>query len=49
VAVILGAEGDGVSAPLRALADARAAIPMAPGDHSLNVAVACAIALHQLR
>ena len=49
VAIILGAEGDGVSAAVRALADARVAIPMAPGDHSLNVAVACAIALHHLR
>jgi tRNA G18 (ribose-2'-O)-methylase SpoU len=49
VAIILGAEGDGVSATVRAKADALVAIPMAPGDHSLNVAVACAIALHQLR
>src|SRR5437016_2868170 len=49
VAIILGAEGDGVSAAVRAMADACVAIPMAPGDHSLNVAVACAIALHHLR
>jgi len=49
VAVVLGAEGDGVSAAVRTMADACVAIPMAPGDHSLNVAVACAIALHRLR
>jgi tRNA G18 (ribose-2'-O)-methylase SpoU len=49
IAVILGAEGDGVSPAVRDIADAWVAIPMAPGDHSLNVAVACAIALHRLR
>jgi tRNA G18 (ribose-2'-O)-methylase SpoU len=45
-ALLLGAEGDGLSAAARAIADVEVAIRMAPGDHSLNVATACGIALH---
>jgi tRNA G18 (ribose-2'-O)-methylase SpoU len=47
VAVLLGAEGPGLAPGL--LAKARtAAIPMAPGWDSLNVAAASAVALHEL-
>ena len=46
-AILLGAEGPGLPAPL--LAAARTlAIPMAPGWDSLNVAAASAIVLHHL-
>jgi tRNA G18 (ribose-2'-O)-methylase SpoU len=48
IALVLGAEGEGLSAAARAAADVRVRIPMRPGDHSLNVATACAIALHRL-
>ncbi len=47
VALLLGAEGDGVSAAARAVADVTVAIPMAGADHSLNVATASGIALHR--
>jgi tRNA G18 (ribose-2'-O)-methylase SpoU len=48
VALLLGAEEDGLSAAARARADVEAAIRMAPGADSLNVATAAAIALHRL-
>jgi tRNA G18 (ribose-2'-O)-methylase SpoU len=49
IAVVLGAEGPGLSAPALALADHRARIPMRPGVDSLNVGHAAAIAFHVLR
>ncbi len=57
VAVILGSEGSGVSAEIRALCDATVVIPMAPPNAlmessdrpSLNVAIASALFLHRLR
>ena len=49
VALLLGAEGPGLSAETRAAADLRMQIAMAPGVDSLNVATAAAIALHRLR
>jgi tRNA G18 (ribose-2'-O)-methylase SpoU len=48
LAILLGSEVDGLSSAARAEADVCVSIPMAPGDHSLNVAVACAIGLHRL-
>jgi tRNA G18 (ribose-2'-O)-methylase SpoU len=49
LALLLGAEGSGLSAAARAAADALIRIAMAPGADSLNVATACGIALHRLR
>jgi tRNA G18 (ribose-2'-O)-methylase SpoU len=49
VAVLAGHEGQGLSAGARARADEEVAIRMAPGADSLNVSVAVAIALHELR
>lgn len=49
MALLLGAEGPGLSPAVRAGADLRVRIAMAPGLDSLNVAVASAIALHCLR
>jgi tRNA G18 (ribose-2'-O)-methylase SpoU len=50
VVVCLGAERDGVAAEVASAADASARIPMRPdGPESLNVAIAAAIALHELR
>ena len=49
LALLLGAEGPGLSDAALAAADARVAIPMAPGVDSLNVATAAAIALYVLR
>ena len=49
VAVLVGAEGPGLTAATMAAATHCAAIPMAPGVDSLNVATAAAIALHHLR
>lgn len=49
VALMLGAEGPGLSAAAIAAADARVVIPMAPGVDSLNVAAAAAVACHVLR
>jgi tRNA G18 (ribose-2'-O)-methylase SpoU len=49
VALVLGAEGDGVGPEARAAADLVVAIRMAAVDHSLNVATAAGIALHRLR
>jgi len=49
LAVLLGTEGAGLSAPVLAEADVRARIPLAAGVDSLNVAAAAAIALYALR
>jgi tRNA G18 (ribose-2'-O)-methylase SpoU len=48
VALLLGAEGAGLSEESRRAADLCARIPMASGADSLNVATACGIALHRL-
>jgi tRNA G18 (ribose-2'-O)-methylase SpoU len=48
VALVVGAEGPGLSEAVRAEADVAVSIPMAPGVDSLNVATAAAIAFHQL-
>ncbi len=48
-ALLVGSEGHGLTDDALACADLRATIPMAPGVDSLNVAVACGIALHRLR
>lgn len=45
---LLGAEGQGVSAALSALATQRVAIPMPGGAESLNVAVAAAICFYEM-
>lgn len=47
-AVMVGAEGDGLSPAAIAAADRTVRIPMATGVDSVNVATAAAIALHQL-
>jgi tRNA G18 (ribose-2'-O)-methylase SpoU len=49
LALWLGSEGDGLSPDVLAGVERRIAIPMAPGADSLNVATACAIALHLYR
>lgn len=49
VALLVGSEGDGLTAAARALADVEARIAMTPGVDSLNVVVAAGIALHHLR
>ncbi|HEY8927117.1 MAG TPA: RNA methyltransferase [Polyangia bacterium] len=49
VALLLGAEGPGLSAAARAACDELVTIPMAPGADSLNVATAGAVALHHLQ
>ena len=49
VALLLGAEGPGLSADALAAADQRVRIPMAAGVDSLNVATAAAVALYALR
>jgi tRNA G18 (ribose-2'-O)-methylase SpoU len=48
VAVLLGAEGPGLTESARAVADVVVHIPMADGVDSLNVATAAAIAFHTL-
>ncbi len=48
IALLVGAEGPGLTPAARALADDLVRIPMAAGVDSLNVAVAAAIALHAL-
>ena len=48
VAVVVGAEGAGLSAAALEAAHHRVAIPMATGVDSLNVATAAAVALHHL-
>jgi tRNA G18 (ribose-2'-O)-methylase SpoU len=47
-ALLVGTEGDGLSAAALAAADRRVRIAMAPDVDSLNVATAAAIALHHL-
>lgn len=47
-AVLLGAEGPGLTAATLAAADRRVRIPMAGGVDSLNVATAAAVAFHRL-
>ena len=44
---IFGAEGQGVSADVAALAALRATIPLAPGAESLNVAAAAAVCFYE--
>jgi tRNA G18 (ribose-2'-O)-methylase SpoU len=46
VALLLGAEGPGLSAEALAAVDVRVRIPMAAGVDSLNVATAAAVAFH---
>jgi len=48
VAVLLGAEGPGLSAAAQAAADLRVRIPIAAGVDSLNVGHAAAVALHHV-
>ena len=48
-ALLVGAEGPGLSPEAVATADVQVRIPMAAGVDSLNVATAAAIALHHLR
>jgi tRNA G18 (ribose-2'-O)-methylase SpoU len=48
LALVLGAEGDGLSRQALAAADAVVTIPMAHGVDSLNVAAAAAVALYAL-
>ena len=48
LAVLLGAEGPGLSPAARAVCDQRVTIPMSPGADSLNVATAAAIFLYAL-
>ena len=47
-AVLVGAEGPGLSPAALSAADRRVRIPLAPGVDSLNVATAAAVALHHL-
>ena len=49
IALVLGAEGGGLSAQTLAAVDLQARIAMAPGADSLNVATASGIALHHFR
>jgi tRNA G18 (ribose-2'-O)-methylase SpoU len=49
LALVVGAEGSGLTAATLAAADRRVRIPLAPGVDSLNVATAAAIAFHALR
>ena len=48
VALLVGAEGDGLSDAALDAADVRVRIAMAPGADSVNVATATGIALHAL-
>jgi 23S rRNA (guanosine2251-2'-O)-methyltransferase len=48
VAIVLGAEGQGVSRLVRERLDLVAAIPMRPGVESLNAAVAGAVAMFEM-
>jgi tRNA G18 (ribose-2'-O)-methylase SpoU len=49
LAVMIGTEGDGLSADAVAAADLAIRIPMSPGVDSLNVAAAASVAFWQLR
>jgi tRNA G18 (ribose-2'-O)-methylase SpoU len=48
-ALLVGAEGPGLSAAALSMADHRVRVPMAPGVDSVNLATAAAIAFHHLR
>jgi tRNA G18 (ribose-2'-O)-methylase SpoU len=48
IALVVGAEGPGITPATAAACDARVRIAMAPGVDSLNVATATGIALHRL-
>lgn len=48
IALILGAEAEGIEASVEEMADARVRIAIAAGTDSLNVAVAAGIALHAM-
>jgi tRNA G18 (ribose-2'-O)-methylase SpoU len=48
LALLVGTEGEGLTADAIAKADVRATIPMVAGVDSLNAIVACGIALHRL-
>ena len=48
IALLLGSEGEGLSAAALAACDERARVPMATGVDSLNVATAGAVALYEL-
>ena len=48
LALLFGAEGNGLSAAARAAADCEVRIAMGAGADSLNIATACGIALHRL-
>jgi tRNA G18 (ribose-2'-O)-methylase SpoU len=48
VALLVGAEGPGLTAATLAAAERRVRIPLAPGVDSLNVATAAAVAFHRL-
>jgi tRNA G18 (ribose-2'-O)-methylase SpoU len=48
IALVLGTEGDGLSAEALARCDERHRVAMVQGFDSLNVATACAVALHHL-
>lgn len=48
VALLVGAEGPGLTPAAQTAADQRVRIPLAPGVDSLNVATAAAIVLHEL-
>jgi len=47
VAIVLGAEGTGLPAPILASCDARVAIPMRPPVESLNVSIAAALVVYE--
>lgn len=49
IALIVGREVEGIEAEILDLADAHLQIPMAGSKESFNVAVAAAIAMHQLK
>jgi tRNA G18 (ribose-2'-O)-methylase SpoU len=48
VALVVGAEGAGLTATALGCTDLRVRIPMAPGIDSINVATAAAIALYRI-
>jgi tRNA G18 (ribose-2'-O)-methylase SpoU len=48
LALLVGSEGDGLTDAARERADRQASIAIAAGVDSLNVAVACGVALHRL-
>ena len=49
LAIVVGNEGSGLSADVRARADRTISLPIASSVESLNVAVAAGIILHELR